>query len=138
MRGTAVAGVLTAALIGLAGCGGSEPDKAGGASPEPTAEASPTGTTAASPTAAAPTARIEIKGGKVTAGSGRHKVALGSTVVLEIVTDTADQVHVHGYDKEFDLTAGRPNRVEFTANIPGVFEVELHESGLALFELQVQ
>lgn len=138
MRGTGVAGVLTAAVLGLAGCGGGgEP----GVAPSPTpatTEASPTPSATPSATAAAPTVRVEVKGGKVVSGGGRHKIKLGSTVVLEVVSDTADEVHVHGYDKEFALKPGKPSRIEFTADIPGVFEVELHESGAALAELQVQ
>ncbi|MGH3647718.1 MAG: hypothetical protein ACRDTM_11170 [Micromonosporaceae bacterium] len=128
---------MTAALLGITGCGGEEPE----AKPSPSAtsaEASPTPSPTPSATAAAPTVSVEIKGGKVVSGSGRHKIKLGSKVVLEFVSDTADEVHVHGYDKEVALRPGTPARVEFTANIPGVFEVELHESGLALCELQVQ
>ncbi|MGH3716155.1 MAG: hypothetical protein ACRDT4_22230 [Micromonosporaceae bacterium] len=133
MRGTALAGVLAAALIGLTGCG-SEPKPA--ASPTPSAE-SPA-SAAPSPTTAAATVIVIVAGGKVTAGGGRHEIKLGTKVVLEFTSDAADEVHVHGYDKEVALKPGVSARIEFTANIPGVFEVELHESGLALCELQVQ
>src|SRR6266540_869636 len=58
--------------------------------------------------------------------------------VLEILSDSDDEVHVHGYDKEAELKAGTPTKVSFTADVPGVFEVELHHSELELCELQVQ
>jgi heme/copper-type cytochrome/quinol oxidase subunit 2 len=44
---------------------------------------------------------------------------------------------VHGYDLKGDVAPGRPAIIEFTANVPGVFEVELEEAGLKLVELQV-
>lgn len=138
MRGTAAA-ILTAALLGLTGCGGGEPE-AGPTTPSavPATSGAATPSAAPSPTTPAPTVSITVKGGKVTAGNGRHKIKLGSTVILEVTSDTADEVHVHGYDKEFALKPGKPARVAFNANIPGVFEVELHEAGTALCELQVQ
>lgn len=138
MRRKAAAGIAASVLIGLslAGCGGdAKPEATGKPTPSATPSASPSPT--ASPTAAAPTVRIQVKGGKVISGNGTHKVKQGSRVVIEIVTDVADEVHLHGYDKEVRTSPGKPARLSFTADIPGVFEVELH-SGLLLCELQVQ
>jgi hypothetical protein len=56
---------------------------------------------------------------------------------LAVSSDVADKVHLHGYDKEAQIPAGETGSVSFTADIPGVFEVELHESGLQLLQLQV-
>ncbi len=63
---------------------------------------------------------------------------LGSTVRLTVAADAADEVHVHGLHRTLTLAPGTPASVEFVAEIAGVFEVELHESGLALTSLQVQ
>jgi len=49
----------------------------------------------------------------------------------------ADEIHVHGYDLTTDVPAGGSSSVNFTATIPGVFEVELEGAHLQLFELQV-
>ena len=49
----------------------------------------------------------------------------------------ADEAHVHGYDREAELAPGTPATVRFAADIPGVFEVELHETGTVLLSLQV-
>ena len=80
---------------------------------------------------------ISVAGGEVT-GGGRHEVPLGATVVLRVTSDAADEVHVHGYDLYLDLAPGEPAELTFEATIPGVFEAELHDSGIVLAELQIQ
>jgi hypothetical protein len=47
-------------------------------------------------------------------------------------------VDPHGYDLSADVAPGRPAVIDFTADAPGVFEVELEQAHLRLFELQVQ
>ncbi len=63
-------------------------------------------------------------------------VPLGATVDLVVTGDTADQVHLHGYDYYLDVPAGGTATLRFPADIPGVFEVELHD-GLLLTQLEV-
>ena len=93
-----------------------------------------------SPPSPSPTVRtldVTYAGGEVTGTPGREEVALGEQVVLRITSDVADEVHVHGYDVTEALPAGVPVEIAFTATIPGGFEVELHDAGLALFQLRV-
>jgi hypothetical protein len=54
-----------------------------------------------------------------------------------VSSDVADELHVHGYDRKAKIPAGATGSVAFTANTPGVFEVELENSKLALLQLQV-
>lgn len=70
-------------------------------------------------------------------GEGRVTVAMGSQVRLVITSDTADEIHVHGYDLTAPVTPDAPGQLEFTVDIPGVFEVELEESGVHLVDLEV-
>lgn len=79
---------------------------------------------------------VTVSGGGVD-GGGRVAVELGSEVRLSVTADVADEVHVHGYDLTASTAPGEPGILEFTADIPGVFEVELHESGLKLVDLEV-
>ncbi|MFP5320805.1 MAG: hypothetical protein ACLGIC_03060 [Acidimicrobiia bacterium] len=79
---------------------------------------------------------IGYSGGQVD-GGGRQPVSVGDTVALVITSDVADEVHVHGYDLYADLVPGEAAVVEFTADIPGVFEVELHDARVPLVELEV-
>ncbi|MBE1494517.1 plastocyanin [Amycolatopsis lexingtonensis] len=82
-------------------------------------------------------ARFTVQGGKRVAGPDRVEVSPGRAVRLEVTSDTADELHVHGYDKEVELTAGQRGSVSFTADVPGLFEVELHHSGAKLTQLRV-
>ena len=81
---------------------------------------------------------VTVAGGKASGHTGRVSVAVGTSVTLVVTSDAADEVHVHGYDKEAELSPGQPAEIRFDATIPGVFEVELHEAGTLLCELQVQ
>lgn len=79
---------------------------------------------------------IEVEGGEVS-GGGRIAVELGANVRLQVSADIADVIHLHGYDLSAPVSAGTPGLIEFTADIPGIFEVELEESGLIVGELEV-
>ena len=130
----------------LAGCGG---DDGGGAAGATTTVASTTTTTSAEPSSTAePTTttagfsgtliEARVTGGEVDTASRRVRVSRGETVRIEVESDHAEEVHVHGYDLKEDVAPGKPAVIEFTADAPGVFEVELEEAALKLFELQVQ
>lgn len=80
---------------------------------------------------------VTYNGGTIT-GGGRKEVKLGDTVAIQVTSDVADEVHLHGYDKKVDAEPGTPALLEFTADIPGVFEVELESKGIPLLELVVR
>ncbi len=127
--------------VSLAGCGDDEPS--GAATTTTTAAASTTTAATTTTTAPAPTTpagqviSVTVSGGTVTPPPAAVDVKLGTTVTIEVTTDVADELHVHGYDRTLDLTAGAPGRLELPATIPGQFEVELHGDHLLLFTLRV-
>ena len=65
-------------------------------------------------------------------------VGVGVPVRIDVRADVADEVHVHGYEELADVEPGKTTSIELTADRPGVFEVELEESGLLLFQLRVE
>jgi hypothetical protein len=83
------------------------------------------------------TVRIEVVGGKPEGGIVRPTVERGQRVVLVIHSDTADEVHLHGYDISVDVAAGGTARLPFVADTPGRFEVELENLGVQLAEITV-
>lgn len=84
------------------------------------------------------TVTVSITDGTVTPKPSRVKIPLGSTVELQVTSDVDDEVHVHGFDVEEPLDAGRTTTIELTADQPGLYEVETHESGLQLLQLEVR
>lgn len=138
MTGRRLALLLALAL--LTGCstgtdGTAEPTTA------PTAAAPSVAATSAAPAASpSPTGtvvEVTYAGGEVTGAESRVSVKLGEKVVLRFTSDVAEEIHVHGYDLYTDLVPGVPAEITFTADIPGSFEVELHEAGRPLYQLRV-
>jgi len=139
---TRVGAVVLAAvtLVGGSACSG-----ASSTAPATTAAASPsTDAAVASPAPSTTPANlgqvvaITVAGGKVTGPKGRVKIKQGSVVTLRVISDVADEVHLHGYDKHVDVEKGGTADLTFTATLTGVFEAELETRALRLTELQVQ
>ncbi len=143
---TALVPVLVALL--LTGCAAGQEQEgtasapvASTASADPSPTQAPTATPSAaatpSPAPAVRTVAVAYAGGEVTGTTGREEVPVGEQVVLRVSSDVAEEVHVHGYDLEGAVPAGGSVDIPLTASIPGVFEVELHDSGKVLFQLRV-
>ena len=127
--------VASVLAVALAACGGGDDQDQATAAGSPTTTGAGSATTEAA--AGAQTVQVAVTGTKVQTAERRVKVPLDGKVRLEVTADRADEVHLHGYDRKVDTSPGKPAVLEFTADVPGVFEVELEEAGLKLVELQV-
>jgi hypothetical protein len=161
MRSTLTRGAATAVLpalgiLVLAGCGGGDSGN-GSSTPSPSAPVStptstlPTNTpTPGSPNTSSPsntadpsgeqadvTIDVTVANGKVNPSGATIKVKAGQTVLVKVISDAADELHIHGYDKELELSPGKAASVKFTANMKGTFEVETHKSGKLVAKLVV-
>lgn len=119
---------LITLTVGAAACSANEEGQAAATSGPTT----PTGSTSTQPstlpTAAETLIEVSVADGRVSPSPDRRvEVAQGDNVRIVITSDQADEVHVHGYDLEAGVEAGRPTTLEFVADQPGSFEVELHE-----------
>jgi len=137
-RLAASAAVLLLLTACSAGSDTDDPDVAAQA-PSATATASATAapSPAPSPSPSGTVVEVTYAGGQVTGVGPRVPVKLGEQVVLRFTSDVVEEIHVHGYDLYADLTPGQTEEISFTADIPGSFEVELHEAGRPLFQLRV-
>ena len=81
---------------------------------------------------------ITVKGGRPVGGIQRPVVKKGRKVAIVVRADVGEVVHLHGYDIERPLRPGRPTRLEFTATIPGRFELELHHPDAVLADVTVK
>jgi len=102
--------------------GGSEP-LLGGTRNEPGAETQPVA--------------LEFAGGEVVGGVETIEVTSGEEVTMTVTTDVQEELHVHGVDLYEDLPPGEEVAVTFTPEAEGVFEIELHDSGTQIANLEV-
>lgn len=87
-------------------------------------------------TTSSPEIDVELSDGELS-GPEVFEVDLGDTVNVWVLADVDDEMHVHGYDITHELEAGEPFNLRFSADVPGIFEVEVHTGHTLLFELQV-
>ncbi len=80
---------------------------------------------------------ITIKDGQPVGGVADLTFNQGEDVQFVVDSDTADEVHVHGYDIGEDVEAGGSVKFDFPADLEGVFEVELESSATQIAELTV-
>ncbi len=74
------------------------------------------------------TINIAIANGKTIPNGEKINVRVGQKVILNVTSDTDDEVHAHigGPGYELPVQAGTPAKGEFTIDSPGSFEVESH------------
>jgi hypothetical protein len=104
-----------------------------------TTTAEPSGSaTGAEPKPEPSVERIVVRGGEPKGGIKELTYAKGDRVRLEVSSDVDEEVHVHGYDLMEDVSAGGTAKFSFPADIEGVFEIELEDSGVQLAQLTVK
>lgn len=142
--GIAAAIAVVALIVLSGGDSGDEPETAATPTPAATAtatadqEAEPQETEEPTPEPTPEAVEIEVEGGKVQGGPPDIEVKQGERARFSVKSDVADHVHVHGYDVLRDVAAGGTARFDFKADIPGVFEIELEESGVEVARLRVE
>jgi FtsP/CotA-like multicopper oxidase with cupredoxin domain len=62
----------------------------------------------------------------------------GDTVRFRVRSSKPEEVHVHGYDLSKPVTPGKTTSFSFKANIEGIFEIELENSGVEIASLKVE
>jgi hypothetical protein len=91
------------------------------------------------PAATKPTVvRVAVAKGRPVGGIKRVSVKKGTVVRVVVTVDKANEVHLHGYDFERVVRPGKPAVMQFTARIPGRFELELHKPESLLLQLTVR
>lgn len=75
-------------------------------------------------------------------GQTTLQVKQGDTVVFILQSQVQGSFHVHGYNREWDITSGEEAKAWFVANATGRFPLEIHvsgeESGVPAGYLEVQ
>ena len=108
-------------------------------------QAQQTQTQAGEPTATVPAPKprpefeiIRVVGGEPAGGVKEINADKNDTVRIQVRSDTAAEVHVHGYDIFENVDAGGSVRFNFPATIEGVFEIELEGTHTQIGQLRVE
>ncbi len=143
MRSLTTLASTLALLLALAGCADDPTD----ASPPDQAAPSPSETATSSEKESAkpkpeepesPVLEVAIDGEDVSPNSQRIELARGEPLVIEFRSDRAGELHVHAKPEQFvEFPAGSSTR-ELVIDVPGVVEVEEHETGAVVAQLEVQ
>ena len=137
-----LAAVMSAALIGgLVACGGSSNTGASSSSSgAATSSQSPGSSASANPSqpAAAPLLNIIIANGQVTPTNAVVQAKVGQSITVQVTSDAPDELHVHSTpDHEFEIAAAPNQTFQFTVDVPGSVDVELHKLDKTVGTIQV-
>ncbi len=135
---------LTAAALLTAGCGGGGDTASTGSSTSGSATATtPSGTTAPELTdqqeaPARLNIDVTIKGGQVTPTNEQFETRVNEPIVVRVNSDTADELHVHSNpEHSFTIEPKSGQAFQFTVDVPGKVDVELHEANKTIATINV-
>ena len=137
------AAIAAVVVAGVVGCGGSStkgPSGTTGGSPtsSPSATTSPSPGTQQTP-AAGPVLDITIANGQVTPTNTTLQAKVGQPITVRVTSDAPDELHVHSTpDHEFAVAAAPNQTFQFTVDVPGSVEVELHKLDKTVATVQVR
>jgi hypothetical protein len=83
-------------------------------------------------------ATIRVRDGKPVGGITQLDYSKGDQIRIKVVSDVADEVHLHGYDIGKDVKAGGSVTFDLPASLEGVFEIELESRKEQIAELRVE
>lgn len=148
LRRPLTAALALAAAAALASCSqgssvtvpvtGPIPTTAGPTSTATGKATNPSPTSPSSPTSAGRRIDITVTGKQVSPKPATVNIAVGETLTIAVTSDHDDELHAHAFDIESDVKAGQPLEVTIKGAAPGVYEVELHEPELRLFQVAVR
>lgn len=95
------------------------------------------GTTTSDKPAAPEVPTITIKDGKPVGGVQEIEVDKDDTLQFKVKSDADHEIHLHGYDIAKDVEAGGQVSYKLTAEIEGIFEIEIEDLKEQIAELRV-
>jgi hypothetical protein len=82
--------------------------------------------------------QVIVTGREVRPAPSRVEIKVGELLRLQVTSDHDDELHVHGFEVERELTAGKPALIELRGERPGLYEVETHNPALRLLQVLVR
>jgi phosphoribulokinase len=116
LRGTLVIAWVTALMSALVACGGKN-----------------------QPPGAAPVIDVTIAKGQVTPTNATVLARVHQQITIRVSSDATDELHVHSTpDHKFQIAAAPNQTFQFSVDVPGNVEVELHHLDRTIATIQVQ
>lgn len=82
---------------------------------------------------------VTIKGGDVTPTNEQVQGKVGEPIVVRVNSDVADELHVHSNPEHtFPIEARSGQQFQFTVDVPGTVDIELHTLNRVIASVQVQ
>lgn len=117
--------VLASAALVVAGCGSQASDTAEG-----TDQQRPTDRV---------TLDISIEGGQVDPSNAQLQAKVGEPIVVRVNSDAPDELHVHSTPEHtFQIKPEPGQSFQFTVDVPGRVDVELHDAHKTVATIQVR
>lgn len=144
----AAATALVAAIL-MSGCGSGETgpanaddsspsSSASSSSPSETASSSSSASASASPKPAGPALNVRIAGSEVAPNGKSLQLPAGKPLTISFKTDRAGELHVHSKPEQFvEFPAGTSTK-KLTIDVPGVVEVEEHDTSRVVAQIEVR
>jgi hypothetical protein len=80
---------------------------------------------------------VRVQNAKPVGGINQLSANKGDKINLTVVSDTADEIHIHGYDFHKDVPKNGSVHFSFPAKIDGGFVIELEARKQQIAELKV-
>lgn len=82
---------------------------------------------------------VMIQGGNVTPTNEQLQASVKEPIVVHVDSDVADELHVHSTPEHTFKIDAKPNQAfQFTVDVPGKVDIELHQLHKTIATIQVQ
>lgn len=82
---------------------------------------------------------VSIKGGEVNPINAQLEAKINEPIVVKVISDVADELHVHSAPEHtFKIEAKPGQQFQFTVDVPGKVDIELHQLEKTIATVQVQ
>jgi heme/copper-type cytochrome/quinol oxidase subunit 2 len=117
IRHALIAVAVSALLVGLVGCGSTADNSAPGDL----------------------TVNVTIADRQVMPANATFQAKVGRPITFHVTSDATDELHVHSVpDHEFEIAAAPNQTFQFTVDVPGSVDVELHHLDRTVATIQVR
>jgi plastocyanin len=85
------------------------------------------------------TVNVTIANRQVNPANATLQAKVGQPIIFHVTSDAADELHVHSVpDHKFEIAAAPNQTFQFTVDVPGNVDVELHHLDRTIATIQVR